>query len=123
MCSLLDAPEFTSGRDIVNTSVVAGNDITLSCIATANPPVNNISLSYDLANGSPNNIDTSSGTSFVITSASTNNQGLYICTATNPVAITELMYNLIIGGKLLIKHLVIKNGLTYFVLFPSSSRC
>ena len=35
---------------------------------------------------------------FEITSAMSGNMGLYTCTAVNEVAITELIYNLIVGG-------------------------
>ena len=37
-------------------------------------------------------------TAFEITSAMSGNMGLYTCTAVNKVAITELIYNLIVGG-------------------------
>ena len=37
-------------------------------------------------------------TAFEITSAMSGNMGLYTCTAVNDVAITELIYNLIVGG-------------------------
>ena len=37
-------------------------------------------------------------TAFEITSAMSGNMGLYTCTAVNEVAITELIYNLIVGG-------------------------
>ena len=37
-------------------------------------------------------------TAFEITSAMSGNMGLYTCRAVNDVAITELIYNLIVGG-------------------------
>ena len=62
----------------------------------ANPNIIHLNLTY--TSNTANNIDITS-TSFVITSATTNNQGSYTCTATNLVAIKQLVYNLIVGGN------------------------
>lgn len=95
---LSDAPEFISGKDAINISVISGNSVTLNCGAMANPSLINLNLTYNIANNTANNIATTS-TSFVITSATSGNQGYYTCSATNIVAIKQLVYNLIVGGN------------------------
>ena len=95
---LLDSPEFIAGKDAINMSVISGNSVTLNCAAMANPSLINLNLTYSIVNDTANNIVITS-TSFVITSATTGNQGYYNCTATNIVAIKQLAYNLIVGGN------------------------
>ena len=64
----------------------------------ANPEIDEddgLTLSYEVEDDS--NIEEGE-TAFEITSAMSGNMGLYTCTAVNKVAITELIYNLIVGG-------------------------
>ena len=91
---IIDAPVFTEGNDIVNKSVVIGNDITLSCDVMATP-TNDLTLSYST---SESNVVITDDDMFVITSINNNNNGRYICTAENEVGIRQLTYNLIVKG-------------------------
>ena len=90
---IIDAPVFTEGNDIVNRSVVIGNDITLSCDVMATP-TNDLTLSYST---SESNVVITDDT-FVITSINNNNNGWYTCTAENEVGIRQLSYNVIVKG-------------------------
>ena len=92
-----DAPEFVAGQDTINISVISSNNVTLNCVAMANPNIIHLNLTY--TSNTANNIDITSS-SFVITSATTDNQGSYTCSATNLVAIKQLVYNLIVGGNI-----------------------
>lgn len=106
-----DAPEFTfaptTGSNVVNRTAVTGSSLILNCSSIANPPMSNISLVHDLANGGmANNVNTTTG-HFIISSANTQNTGTYTCSVTNLVATTELTYNLIVGSKSLLNIIII----------------
>ncbi len=86
---------FIEGNDIVNKSVVIGNDITLSCDVMATPTITDLTLSY---NNNEANVVINDNT-FIITDITNNNNGLqYTCTAENEVGIRQLTYNLIVKG-------------------------
>ena len=92
---------------MVNRTAVTGSSLILNCSSIANPPMSNISLVHDLANGGmANNVNTTTG-HFIISSANTQNTGTYTCSVTNLVATTELTYNLIVGSKFLLNIIII----------------
>ena len=94
-----------AGSGIVNRSAVEGSDFSLTCSLSSNPSAN---LEFNFAsqddalpdNALPNNVMFDESQQLVtVEGAVTDNEGRYICNATNTVAVTLLIYNVIIGGK------------------------
>lgn len=91
----LDPPEFDAGSGVVNRSIVAGSSSTLDCAVNSNPTtVPSLSV-QDVA--STANVQMTLP-QFQITEAIAGNEGYYICTAENDIAIVQLIYSVIVGG-------------------------
>ena len=97
----LDPPRFVAGNGVINFSAVNGSNFTLDCSWSGNPS-GSLQFTFqgvvDLM-GIDNVVYDNTSQYVTVEGADTDNKGHYICTAENTIAITQLIYNVIVGGK------------------------
>ena len=93
-----DPPEFAAGSGVVNRSAIEGSTFSLDCSWSSNP---NGSIEFRLqdVDMQSNVMHDVSSQLVTVTGAVAGNEGRYICTVSSPVAITQLIYNVIVGGN------------------------
>lgn len=96
-----DPPRFEAGSGVVQFSAVIGSNFTLDCSWSGNPS-GSLQVTYQLQEDEDmldNVLYDNTSQSVTVEGADTGNKGCYICTAENAIAITRLIYNVIVGGK------------------------